>query len=128
MIQHFNVISVHFFDLDVVIDVGPVNIHLVRNVALVVRDDDKAVMWTIKSDLDVLARKYLFGKDHDAKRVEELGLDGTVERPRAVLWRVSHGHEVLLSFFTDHDLHLAVLETFLHLGKTKVDDLEDVPP
>ena len=83
-------------------------------------------MRAIEVDLHSLAGQDLLREDHDAERVEQLGLNGAVERPRAVCGRVADRDEVVLRLVVDCELDLAVIEPLLELPEPEVDNLEDV--
>ena len=117
---------IDLLNLNIIISVVPVDIHRLSLVARVVGHNRQTVVRAIEMDLDRLTGQNLLREDHDAERVKQLGLDGAVERARAVCGRVADGDEVVLRLVVDCELNLAVIEPFLELPEPEVDNLEDV--
>lgn len=117
---------IHLLDLKVILPVVHIHAISVDVARCMVRHDDEPVVRPVEADLHRLAVPNLLRQKHDRQRVEQLALDGAVERPSAVLWRVPDGHEVLLGVFGDVELDLAVREALLDFRNAQVDNLEDV--
>lgn len=95
---------------------------------MVIRQDVQVAI--AKDNTSLLAIPDTATEDKNSKAIEDFALDETLQGSGTISWRVTRLPEVILDFIgaVDFDIAAVVLEAFLDLVETEVDDLADLLP
>jgi len=117
--------SVHLLDLNVsIIIVIFVHIHI--TCGFVVGKNVQAVVGPVKPDSHRLVVQHTTGQQENRQWVQQLALNGTIERSSSIGRGVTDRHEILFALCIKVELDLPVCQPGLNLFQTDVNNLENV--